>query len=685
MVCFVFKERQGSRFLHFMIGTLTLVVTPADARRSQQPISIGDDWPDSRRFRSRGCGRRRIAQRLLRVETPSANDARLALGRRSKSSTGTGAQMRSRGLLLRSIWLLVAMASVSTAVAAPHPVSHVDAWLVVGQGELELRLITFLDDVIRHQQPATSTAGLIDGPEFQQAVTSHGQWLKEHVRIYDQDGERILFRVVAVPDQEVLPSPVDAEGDAGIRLTWTLQSSLEQELTALTFFPLLSHESLTFRPELRLHIKDGARNRRIDATVFDATSHTVVLAGSGRAAEDSPTAVFGADDVNRLNLSLVAAGPTLLVEINASVILLMDPSQESGKSGAGSSDGWDLEAIAEQSRMLADQFRSSAFLQLPSGRRLDPDSVNSRFGLIADPQQDITAELAQSTLSPAVVAASVQLEFPFDLNQKDLKFIWTGVPELLTDVSVTMLTPRGAESEAVLVDAGQLSVPLARLQNTLLSLTVPSGLPAGEMPWTNRSGWPAFRAVLGAVVLFVLAAIGAFFWRRRVPIVAGGSLVLAAVGLLLSLDRQEQRIVDCPASAEIVKQLLDDAVKIASLPVTEESADALLNIMSPELAESVFLRLHQSLAQVETEDQGFVLTLRETEFTVRSCSAGEDEERSIIVEGDWLLQGRVFHWGHLHDRAVLCSGSLQAVCPEDRWLLKSVTLTEVQSLAVALE
>jgi hypothetical protein len=572
--------------------------------------------------------------------------------------------------------LIVPNARAHTA-AVLHPVSHVDAWVTVDGTSVSLRLITFLDDVIRFQKPSISPDGRIAPGVFRAAVADHAAWLLKQVQIFDQHGRLLGGEVLAVPDPEGLPQRIDPEGDANIRLTWRMRLTSDSRLEALTFLPRLGHASLIAPPELRLHIRPPNNARRIDAVVFDNMPHTVVFDPASQTIPGATSPFEDQRDINAASVLIIRSREDVVVELSTPATMLVDtalrPPSPPGTKGVAVWDELEMQRIAERIRV---QHRDGAVLQLVSGIRLAPLDVEVRFSAAFDNTQFIDLDDLTQPVNPAALTISVRCVYRLLPAQIVTEFVWTGALTATQSVNVTILRNADSQTQVLSLSDNGFSVDLVGTNPLPLADVQPIFVERDGMPWSVVQIWPTLRSRVLAVIVLSgsLVAVSLRIWRSVWVIGIAGLSVIVALAVV-AIDVQHQRVPDVDSAERITSSLLAAAFDGAARPPTDDTADALLAVMDPELAESVFLAMRRSLAQVEQGDAGLVITTSGPDLTVDDCTLLKSELDGFVVRGQWTLRGRVLHWGHLHDQRRRFSGSLQVGRFEDWWRLEGVTLT----------
>jgi hypothetical protein len=560
-----------------------------------------------------------------------------------------------------------------------HPVSHVDAWVIVDGSAAEVRLITFLDDVLRFQQPAVADDGFIEPADFREALARHAETLLAQIKVFDQQGVPLTGSVVSLPDTGVLPERIHPTGDAALRLTWKFRHEGETPLTALTVLPNLYHESLTTRAELRLHVKSAASTSRVDAVVFDRTSHTVVL--SRRAGPPGAVAVRPERDVNAASVLLVAATDGVLAELTCPVAVLTATEPEDPGERTVAIEQWDASHLRQVAVELTDQFRRRVSLLCGNGESLAPSRVDVRYFAIAGGIESIDSEQLEGSVSPATLSIRASLFFSDPRQRDSATFLWRRAASGLQSADVTVMMSTGSRTETVPFQDGVLSVTLPTEFHAAQSAAFES-ISADAVPWRLKTVWPTTRSVFIMVISLTLVGVsvvtqGSGHARR----VSALLCLLLAASAWLWFDSTTVRVPETAVARQVVKQLLTAAFTAASRGASDEVADQLMQVMEPELAESVFVGLRAELAQVNGEDAGLIIELTEPQLKNVVCRIADGTEDAFEVDADWTIGGRILHWGHLHSQQMACRGTIQVRRLQSDWRLQSVTLAESSVLA----
>lgn len=196
---------------------------------------------------------------------------------------------------------------------------------------------------------------------------------------------------------------------------------------------------------------------------------------------------------------------------------------------------------------------------------------------------------------------------------------------------------------------------------------------------------PAFATL--AVALFV-AAYGAAALARRPPVVALGTGMLAAIVVLvvrpsgpgvLAFGTRAPRAVDDAEACGTFEALQTNLYRAFDYEREEAIYDALAQSVDGDLLEETYLSVRRALVMEEEGGaMSRVVAVRPiaTRVTTQGeVAIGETRARAFTVEATWQVDGRVTHWGHMHDRTIEYDGRFTVIATKDGWRIHDAEIS----------
>jgi hypothetical protein len=589
------------------------------------------------------------------------------------------------------VLLIMAWAS---PVTLAHPVSHTDAWIRIGD-RIDVRLILFLDDVVRHQAIQPNADGFIDQSVMVQAIEQHSETLLEQLRIFDQQGQALVGRLVSIPRWKPPQRGVNVAADASLKLTWKFDFPAPAGSTALTFLHRFTHETLVQPGELRLHVQDARSGSRTDAVVRPFTPHTVSL---------SPT------DASLTSVADTFQPTTRLIVTRFGVNLEFDCPLPAV------SNAWPqvTQLVADsfvQDITLSQQQTSSLQTSLQTwmarnvvmhcnGKALSPQSIDATLLPLNNPDRPVSSgSVSTDTESePHTVMgsrAAVRLKYVTDQPARslDVSFLHaTGNYDSLTSHVVTHSQSSSRRipviSQPPTADSNQStdrsdSEPAAHIQWT--AVTEIPAIGGNEEPLQQPAS--LFLAashsqtwlLVTMLSVTIVVTVGTRLMRRLRPdsrIGLAGYLLSALflVGTFAFVWRAAAR-VDQQACRDLTQQLLNHTYRACLLIDEQASIEQLSTTLHQDMVESVFLAAAEPLAS--DPDGNPLLDISSVTVDVASAGTATRTGSAIRVDCEWTVRGTFTHWGHAHERNMQLAGQLLLAADnqDQRWKIQQLSLT----------
>ncbi|MCE2883409.1 MAG: hypothetical protein LW806_00720 [Planctomycetaceae bacterium] len=196
---------------------------------------------------------------------------------------------------------------------------------------------------------------------------------------------------------------------------------------------------------------------------------------------------------------------------------------------------------------------------------------------------------------------------------------------------------------------------------------------------------PAFATL--AIVLFVVA-YGAAAIARRPPLVALGTGLVAAVVVIvvrpsgpsvLAFGVRAPSAIDEGEACRTFEALQVNLYRAFDYDREESIYDALAQSVDGELLEETYLSVRRALV-MEEEGGAMSRVVAVRPITTRVVSQGEIDDgdarvRAFTVDATWQVDGRVTHWGHMHDRTNEYDGRFTVAVTPEGWRIHDAEIT----------
>jgi len=152
-------------------------------------------------------------------------------------------------------------------------------------------------------------------------------------------------------------------------------------------------------------------------------------------------------------------------------------------------------------------------------------------------------------------------------------------------------------------------------------------------------------------------------------------LLLLTSGLAAQLGKSNNPELD--RAQTIVSSLLHNIYRSFDYRDDSDIYDILARSVTGELLTDIFLETKQSL--VLANQGGAQAKVKEVPLESLNLKP-DDNENSFTVEADWVVQGSVGHWGHVHQRSNRYQAVMNMVVEEQQWKLSKMTILQQERL-----
>ncbi len=556
-----------------------------------------------------------------------------------------------------------------------HPISITDAYVLVYDDRLEVRLEVFVEDLyLFHRLPLTEESAL-PADAVERGTKIHEEFLKQRFKILTADGQRLQPRTRKINREDVPTEDIPFPNLMNYKIYYEFTYPLAEPVQYLTFIQDLTHESSFLPSEVEVKLKPP-RGRRFQQLLLPNQPWTVDLleAGSADAPDDqdlTPAERF--EKMRQEKLGITSYGATYaffyldkhevrletLIPLATLALSLDLDLQADGQLG-----------LAQQEALrnpISELFRQKVLVTGPAGplspilRRIDYYGVTFRdFNLQEDPR----------SISIANARVGIIVSYPRLADQNSGTLEWDLFNPFLQQVNLAVIASTGAETvtlrpvenghiypwEASPDSEGELTADAAHSQRShveLLAVDVPSVWPIREfllfgffaalfllLLWRKLSARSAERS----------ASAG---WYPRVLL--SSALLLVSLLLLFEFTTwgvPRSRLLNEEQQTEVAEALLDQIYSAFNQRNEEAIFDHLEGVVDGPLLRDLYLEIRRSMT---IEEQGGALA-RAGRVTLLEClsleSAGQSNEERFAerLTCRWLVPGTVEHWGHIHRR-----------------------------------
>lgn len=560
-----------------------------------------------------------------------------------------------------------------------HPISITDAYILVDEHKLEVRLEVFVEDLyLFHQLPLTEQNAL-PPDAVTRGTKLHEEFLKERFKILTGDGHRLVPETSRVNSDDVPMEAIPFPNLMNYKLFYEFTYPLTEPPEYLTFIQDFTRENSLLPSELEIKVKPP-RGRRFQQLLLPNqpwTIHLTGLTGASADEQDLPPAERF-ERMRQEKLGITSYGATyafLYLEKNEIRLETLIPL-----ATLTGSLNMDLQADSlldlEKQQALREPIQQKFFEQIrlvsgnqplnPTLRRIDFFGVAFRdFSLRAEPRP----------VSIANARVGVILSFPRNDQQVSGQLEWNLFNAFLYQVNLAVITAAGAESLALRqIESGNLY----QWEYPQLDSTPPESSPATSLPSGDLDQLavdvpvliPIREISLGILLACLLALIGARGASRRGPASGAppsslqrffplatllcGSVLVLLLGLFAftPLGEPPSRLMPPQQQATISELLLDHVYAAFNQRNEEAIFDRLDEVVDGPLLRDLYLEIRRSMTM---EEQGGALA-RAGRVTLLECLPDDATNRSgserfaETFTCRWRVPGTVEHWGHIHSR-----------------------------------
>ena len=578
----------------------------------------------------------------------------------------------------------------AVAGVVEHPVSVVEADVLVTKTRVTMRLKAFAEDLEMLQGVEPMDDGFYDSDELRDATEDHADYLLEHIDLILADGSRLEGKVVGVTYFEIPEEGIRQ----GTLMNYTMGFVLEYELPAAPEFITINQrmvaEAMLLPSELKVLLRQAGSDQPFmkmmkpeqpETFRFDWENPPLPSDASDRDWDtwfdeqrkknlgiESYSSVYSFIYVTHFQvrhevLIPLATLSTFLDFERADPAYLeiaeQDRAAEKIKAFFSSGNPVEIDGVVVQPVFDRIDFYGldlRDFAIRAQRRRIN--MYNGRVGVIMSystkgmPQDvKVTWDIfndVMKTVDSVVIAFDEVDKTKFSMFQPVNTYEWT------TGDRPPPPPISGVTEEAVRYAHPQIAIPLGSAGLGIAALL------ALVCPLVGRCHWPM---AVGATVVLGLAAWGLSDWQVR------------------SFDTPWASAPEIPAERtnQVFQQLHKNIFRAFDYHSEDEIYDALSQSVEGELLRELYLQIIDSLKI--KEQGGAVSHIQEVRIVEGQPESPPDafpiaDRPGFAYRARWELIGTVEHWGHIHQRTNQYDATFVVQLIDDQWKITGMQILD---------
>lgn len=567
----------------------------------------------------------------------------------------------SNDLMARHTLILQLTCATVLAVAGPahgltvHPVSHTDAWVRVSD-RVDVRLNIFLDDVLRYEGLLKGEPGEISRQAVVEAIDAYSLRVVGQLQIYGPDGQPLRAELTSAPTWRQTADRVDLSANDLLKLTWKVRytASDDSDLSLLTFEHQFSDPSLPTPGELRLHVQHQPTSRRLDAVVPPNRPHVLHL--------PADRAAVTGRDLNLMQARLMLNAGLLSVELMAPAALMNGAFEHRDPQAAP--------LTLDERTAFFERWATRNATARMNGRSIVPDQIIVEFPDLS-PESRADGALTEAERSAPVNwrtrLVGIRLEYARPRRVETFSLTVDSWPVMFDDVALELITPNSRSSSLIATATDDGPSFFCEWQpDAQAAAWPPDDRAAAPQRLQRREPDRWWRSVAAVLVTGWLLLLLQRWWTGRLPVtrmLVGSALVLTAASFCVTRVsyRAEPKSIH-----QYVQMALDGVYRTLQWNDDRAVVERLSVFLEPDMTERAFLSAIDSLRGDSQEPVTSIQDLRVIQVNVRP---GQTPGR-LQCDCQWHVRVLIDHWGHVHQRQLNLSGTLQLVQAEDTWRIR---------------
>ncbi|MEM9799134.1 MAG: hypothetical protein AAGA20_02345 [Planctomycetota bacterium] len=318
--------------------------------------------------------------------------------------------------------------------------------------------------------------------------------------------------------------------------------------------------------------------------------------------------------------------------------------------------------------MIGDEER--ALVQRQLDERLGTNSPLTIDGVPSTPSEEHVRWFTRDSLRRGVAAddgpislatgfVGVMSIYPVTKPVRRIAFEGRGWADLLNDHVVSLIV--GDTTERFILEARDPVMEWSG-EPDLAAVPTPTDVAFGAPRRIGALGWAALAALVAALPVFARR-------RRAALLLLALSAGLGLLAVFVPTGDQEEG-----DGRSVLEALLQNTYRACGRQGERETLEMLAATSGGVLLEELYLELRGQLSGPWATGAG--TRIRGVRMT--DCEVLERKPRSITGLGTWLVDARIEHWGHVHDRSLEISGRLTAEASGGRWRFEDLVLLDKQ-------
>ncbi|WP_148618654.1 hypothetical protein [Mariniblastus fucicola] len=589
-----------------------------------------------------------------------------------------------------SIFSSAAAGENSVSAGVNHPLSIVEADVLVGRRKLIMRLKCYAEDLeLLHGVEPYEETGKYDNTELQEGTQDHAKYLLEKILIMDAEGEVLEGEVT-----EIRPFEIPKEGiPAGQLMNYTIgyifEYTYEEPPEFITMEQRMIADGALLPTELKYIVKQSGADVSYGGSgkiMKPAIPETFQFDWEGVPDKNDDVAVWDKwlEEQREKNLGIESYGSVYsffyITRREVRQEILIPIASLSTFIDIESEDGRFLE-IDEQDALKP---KIEALLSAANPVTIDANAVQPKFDRIdfyGLDIRDFAMQAERRKISMANGRVGVIMSYDPGGAPAHVSVTWDMFNSIVRSVDTVVIalgTVRRTQFSKFL-ENNTYTWSNAEPVNDEAIETVPAEF---DLPFWEGFPWLSLLLFVGAIVTF---ASGRFRDSKAQRFTIAGALTAAAllcvplvkVDLYAPWSRRMQ--VSEQKADEVFAALHANLFRAFDYSSESRIYDGLAKSVDGKLLGELYLQLNDSLRIKEqggavaniTEVNLLKGKLRENGKSFSTAKPG------FVYRCKWNLVGDVEHWGHIHERTNVYDASFDVQAIDNQWKITAMKLEDV--------
>ncbi len=566
---------------------------------------------------------------------------------------------------------------------ADHPVSVIEADVVVQKFSMTIRLKCFADELELLQGVEPLATGFYDPEELHDANDDHAQYLLDRVDVLDANGQRLEGKIV-----EIVPLDLPDEGvRQGLLMNYLLGYQFEYKFTEppefITIVQKLQGDGYLFPSEFKLLLVQAGSDTPNFQMMKPNQPQTFRMdwskpALSSRASEKEWEAWFNEQRTQQLGITSYGSVYSFIyvTRFETRHELLIPLATLATLVDFQRADPSFLE-IAEQDAAVK---KIEEYFSQGNPVTIDGIAVQPKFDRIdfyGLDLRDFAVRSERKKISMASGRVGIIMSYPAKIPPKEVTVTWDLFNDSIRTVDSVVFGP----------------LPNDQIQKTQFSMFLENN----TYRWTSptRLELPQISSVLAEIeqqkpprvswfAVTCAGVVGLLWLGARKPL---GAATLGTITLLVAIlaivgwswwtgplpGWQPAKIKITPEQAqEIFSRLHSNIFRAFDYHQETDIYDALAASVDGPLLRELYLKMIKSL---EVQEQGGAVARIDAVEVVGGSPADQPLDNDRVGFGyrcQWNLVGTIEHWGHIHQRTNRYDGDFEVELSQGTWKITKI-------------